>query len=249
MSEMLIESGLRPERNFTIISNNLVTDTSISTDAFRIMCYLLSKPKSWRANEKDISRQLGLVKEPGRRSKVYARAIRELKEAGYLEIRRGGHGFSTWTLREPKKSDDPQKGASIKSDDPQKGSSPKGIIPKREHGSKTLGFNKTVYLNKKEKDTYSSGEKCSEDQNKKPKTQKTNVHKLSALTLHESKQGNMVAMYRGKPLFNLSDQEVTAIARKEGISERGCMTYEALRSRIEDEAWDRYEELEGHKHG
>jgi len=86
MSNLQIDSSLRPERNFTIVSNELITDSSITPESKLVLIYLLSKPEKWSAWEADIRKTLDM----GRRK--YQRIIRELKKSGYIKTTRGGAG-------------------------------------------------------------------------------------------------------------------------------------------------------------
>ena len=72
---------------YTVISNALVNDPSLSLNALAVMTYLISKPHDWRVRADDIQRRFQIS-----RGKVYN--IRdELMERGYLSreiIRQGG---------------------------------------------------------------------------------------------------------------------------------------------------------------
>lgn len=73
---------VKKERNFTMISNEVVNDTSISFKAKGIMLYLLSKPDNWAVYEKDIISH----STDGRDS--VRNGIKELINAGYISRHR-----------------------------------------------------------------------------------------------------------------------------------------------------------------
>lgn len=65
--------------NFTVISNELIKDSRISTESRLIMIYILSKPDKWIINQKEIMNTLNIKK--------YScnKAFKELKEFGYIK--------------------------------------------------------------------------------------------------------------------------------------------------------------------
>ena len=72
---------------YTVISNALVNDPSLSLNALAVMTYLISKPNDWRVRADDIQRRFQIS-----RGKVY-NILDELMERGYLSreiIRQGG---------------------------------------------------------------------------------------------------------------------------------------------------------------
>ena len=72
---------------YTVISNALVNDPSLSLNALAVMTYLISKPHDWRVRADDIQRRFQIS-----RGKVYG-ILDELMERGYLSreiIRQGG---------------------------------------------------------------------------------------------------------------------------------------------------------------
>lgn len=72
---------------YTVISNALVNDQSLSLNALAVMTYLISKPHDWRVRADDIQRRFQIS-----RGKVYG-ILDELMERGYLSreiIRQGG---------------------------------------------------------------------------------------------------------------------------------------------------------------
>ena len=72
---------------YTVISNALVNDQSLSLNALAVMTYLISKPNDWRVRADDIQRRFQIS-----RGKVY-NILDELMERGYLSreiIRQGG---------------------------------------------------------------------------------------------------------------------------------------------------------------
>ncbi len=67
-------------RNFTSIPNELIIDTSISEKAFRLYCYLASKPESWEINNTDIMKNLKIGS-----NNSLAKYWKELINSGWIE--------------------------------------------------------------------------------------------------------------------------------------------------------------------
>lgn len=65
--------------NFSIIANDLITNKEISHGAFRVACYLLSRPDGWDVRNDDIQRKIG-IKQAHTLSKYW----KELLTAGVM---------------------------------------------------------------------------------------------------------------------------------------------------------------------
>jgi len=66
-------------KDFTTIPNKIIIDSNLSAGAFRLYCYLASKPETWEVNNTDIRKQLGVGKD------ALAKYWKELKENGWIE--------------------------------------------------------------------------------------------------------------------------------------------------------------------
>jgi DNA-binding MarR family transcriptional regulator len=69
---------------YTVISNALVNDPSLSLNALAVMTYVLSKPDDWSVSATDIQRRFKIG-----RGKAY-NILNELIERGYLTRVSGG---------------------------------------------------------------------------------------------------------------------------------------------------------------
>ena len=91
----------RSLKNFSIIPNAIIIDKRLSANAFRIYCYLASRPDGWKVNNIDIKNQLD-IKDKDTLTKYW----KELLASGWLErtqeISEGGKftGLYNYTLRE-----------------------------------------------------------------------------------------------------------------------------------------------------
>jgi hypothetical protein len=65
-------------KNFTTIPNELITD-DLSLGAFKLYCYLASKPKNWNVYNDDIIKQLGIS------DKTLSKLFKELINKGWLQ--------------------------------------------------------------------------------------------------------------------------------------------------------------------
>ena len=68
---------------FTMVANDLITNKNISHGAFRVACYLRSKPNEWNINNKDIQNQLGI-----NQNHTLAKYWKELLSAGVIHRRK-----------------------------------------------------------------------------------------------------------------------------------------------------------------
>ena len=75
--------------NFTVFSNELITN-SLPAIAYRVLCYMLSRPPHWKKNNADIAKKLSLS--------AYAvkQALRQIRLAGYAIREKFKDGYSRW---------------------------------------------------------------------------------------------------------------------------------------------------------
>lgn len=66
-------------KSFTISSNAITTDLSLSDGAFRVYMYMASKPDDWQFNNRDIQNKLGI-----KRAETIAKYWRELFQSGWI---------------------------------------------------------------------------------------------------------------------------------------------------------------------
>jgi len=74
------------KKDYTVISNSIITDKRLSAEARATHIYLLSRPPQWKAWNKDIQTVMGF----GRNK--YLRIMKELRDAGYQSLKKGGEG-------------------------------------------------------------------------------------------------------------------------------------------------------------
>ncbi len=67
-------------QNYSTIPNEIIVDTSISSGAFRLYCYLASKPETWEVNNNDIRKQLKIGS-----NNSLNKYWKELIDAGWIE--------------------------------------------------------------------------------------------------------------------------------------------------------------------
>ena len=94
--------------NFSVITNGILTDRRLSAEAVGVLCYLASKPDHWKVRAAEIESRFGL------RTKKRQRIMRELDEAGYLHIKKGGPDGGYDVTVFVSGSDYAQKGQSLK---------------------------------------------------------------------------------------------------------------------------------------
>jgi predicted transcriptional regulator len=102
----------KPDKNFTIVSNEIFTRSDLSAKAKYTLLYLLSKPSHWKVQAEDVART---VKES--KSTIY-NAFNELIEAGYMkrvEIRENGKikGYETYVSDIPCRFQNTEYGFSV----------------------------------------------------------------------------------------------------------------------------------------
>lgn len=66
-------------RKFTQLPNQIVLDTSLSDGAFRVFCYMSTKPDGWKFNNKDIMENLHI-----KRPETMAKYWKELINSGWI---------------------------------------------------------------------------------------------------------------------------------------------------------------------
>lgn len=81
--------------NFTILSNAIANDETLSGAATAALIYLITKPPHWQFNARDVKRRLGVGM-----NKVY-RIMRELIQAGYATYQRIQSG-TIWNIYDTK---------------------------------------------------------------------------------------------------------------------------------------------------
>ena len=72
--------------NYTMIPNSIIYDINISSNAFRLLVYLWSKPDKWQVNQNNIAKDLDV------HLNTIKNWIKELKELNYLEIKKVNNG-------------------------------------------------------------------------------------------------------------------------------------------------------------
>ena len=87
------------EDNFTVLTNDVLRDLSLSSEAFRLLCFMLSCSNDWSFSVSGLAYLLGWSE---RKTKIY---VTELKKHGYLEqiVQRGEKGHfltSEWVVHE-----------------------------------------------------------------------------------------------------------------------------------------------------
>ena len=70
-------------KDFTTIPNEIITDSNLSAGAFRLYCYLASKPETWEVNNTDIRKQLNIGS-----NNSLNKYWKELIETGWVEKER-----------------------------------------------------------------------------------------------------------------------------------------------------------------
>lgn len=64
---------------FTQIPNTVIEDTEICGEAFRLYCYLLSKPDNWQINNKDVKQKLNI-----NANQTIAKYFKQLLDSGWI---------------------------------------------------------------------------------------------------------------------------------------------------------------------
>lgn len=92
---MSIIRGPKPSDSYTIIRNELISDTRLSVQARMVMIYLLSKPDTWQVSPAQLSTIADGSRIPFKERAVYA-ALNELIDAGYIkrQVVRGERGIA-----------------------------------------------------------------------------------------------------------------------------------------------------------
>ena len=67
-------------KEYTTITNEIIIDEKLSAGAFRLYCYLASKPETWEVNNNDIKKQLKIGSKD-----TLSKYWRELIDAGWIE--------------------------------------------------------------------------------------------------------------------------------------------------------------------
>jgi len=86
----VIIHGPTPQRDFTIISNDVIRDAELSYRARGLLVFLLSQPPDWETS----SARLAL--EGGEGRDAIRTALRELVNAGYLQLAKEQNSRGYW---------------------------------------------------------------------------------------------------------------------------------------------------------
>lgn len=86
----MIRRAPRPDGNFTVLSNSVLRDQRLSYKARGLLAYILSMPDNFRFTVELLTR----TSPDGRQSVISG--MRELREAGYLTIRRHQTSDGRW---------------------------------------------------------------------------------------------------------------------------------------------------------
>lgn len=86
----MIIHGPRPDRNFTIIPNDVLRDENLTYRARGILCYLLSQPCDWTVSSHRLRREATEGRDAIRA------ALKELMNAGYLRRDREQDARGLW---------------------------------------------------------------------------------------------------------------------------------------------------------
>lgn len=78
-----IKRSKRPEKNFSIISNDIITDKNLTWEARGLLIYILSKPDDWRVMIADLINQTENTRKQSKRDSVRA-ILGELQDTGYM---------------------------------------------------------------------------------------------------------------------------------------------------------------------
>lgn len=94
----MIVRAPRKQRDFTILSNAVCQDRRLSPRALGVLVRILSRPDDWRTTSELLAADFGIGRD-GIRS-----AMRELREAGYMQLHKvqneAGHWSTFWTVHE-----------------------------------------------------------------------------------------------------------------------------------------------------
>jgi len=98
---MIIRSQ-RPEHNFTIISNQVIEDANLDWKDLGLLVYLLSKPDNWQISLAHLAKQ----KRTGQDG--VSTAIKNLKQSGYIRMKRHSTGHVDWCVYDRPQTGDPE---------------------------------------------------------------------------------------------------------------------------------------------
>lgn len=90
---MNIKRSKRPERNFTMLPNELINDANLSWEARGVLIFILSKPDSWVVRTSHLIKQTEGSRKQSKRDSIRA-ILNELETVGYIRktLRRSGKG-------------------------------------------------------------------------------------------------------------------------------------------------------------
>jgi len=149
-------------KNYTTIPNELIVDTSISAGAFRLYCYLASKPETWEVNNKDIMKSLKIGSKD-----TLSKYWNELIKNNWIEKQqeRNSNGkFTGKTILILHNNRNPKNTEILKSGNSEKYGNPKNteIGKSRKHSNTNINSN-TEYISKTEKEKPTSKEETSKE--------------------------------------------------------------------------------------
>lgn len=81
--------------NFVKVEHSILEDKRLSGNAFKLMCYLISKQEGWKFNVKDITSRLGFGAD------AYRSARSQLYKYGYIEYEVNSYGTQFTCYRRP----------------------------------------------------------------------------------------------------------------------------------------------------
>ncbi|SDH82574.1 hypothetical protein [Paraburkholderia phenazinium] len=99
----------RPERDFTVIANHILSDSRLSWAARGMLVHLLSKPDHWSVNVQALVNETQACSRASGRDAVY-RTLEELDEAGYIVRKRLADGSVVTTVYEQPVPENPDVG-------------------------------------------------------------------------------------------------------------------------------------------
>lgn len=99
---MSIIRSARKERDFSILSNNVLQDERLSMGALGVLVRLLSRPDNWETNSETLAREFNCGRDAVRTN------LKKLQEIGYIRLQKSqddlGRWSSTWFVFEEPQS-------------------------------------------------------------------------------------------------------------------------------------------------
>lgn len=110
-------------KNFTVLNNGVIDDTSLDWNSLGLLTYLLSRPDHWEVH----TSQLVKLRRAGRDAVLVM--LKQLRAAGYVVMQRQNSGHVNWLVYDEPQPIEKQP----KTGFPIEGKSPDGKIPQREN--------------------------------------------------------------------------------------------------------------------